>query len=85
MIAYLILKHAKFVSPMGVLIKQVVISFPWADEFGETDGLSALSEMLWLIRDTLGIINKLLTCACMPKSLMNTLGIVVQVWIINII
>lgn len=27
MIAYLILNHAKFVSPMGVLIKQVVISF----------------------------------------------------------
>lgn len=27
MIAYLILKHAKFVSPMGVLIKQVVIRF----------------------------------------------------------
>lgn len=47
MIACLILKHDKFVSPMGALLKQVVISFPWVDEFGEIDGLSAFSELLY--------------------------------------
>lgn len=35
MIAYLILKHAKIVSPMGALLKQVLIRFSQANEFGK--------------------------------------------------
>lgn len=35
MIAYLILKHAKIVSPVGALLTQVLNSFSQAKEFGK--------------------------------------------------
>ena len=46
MIAYLILKHAKIVSPMGALLKQVLIRFSQANEFGKKKA-EAGQTMLW--------------------------------------
>lgn len=58
-IAYLILKHAKFVSPLGHPSNRYLSTFiHCADEVRKTDRLTAVSETSWLISDTVGIVTQ---------------------------